>query len=359
MSAEKISTVQGFLLSLNVILSTIVLLVPSEIIIQSGRNAWISIIFASFFIIIIHYLVFKLSCQFSNQNLIRDCISIFGDILGRLILIPFILINIQLTILIMYESVGFIGMVMPGANRGRIEIWFAITLIGGYLSYKGIETILRVNGFGIVIIFFSILIIGLGDYRMIDFNYLRPLEIDLKQIVRGSLLPLHWFLIIPNLFLVFKPFFKDKAKAIKVSLLGNLVSMIVITILLVITIGVFGSEIGGSLQYSFYSLSKLSISGLEVNVFVAWIMATMIKVGIYYFTCLYLIKEWFKLDSYKKLIVPFMLFTISFGYFQTDIYYLKTLFIHIITISIFIIEVPFLLLMILGYLFKNKSKSNL
>ncbi|OCL28550.1 hypothetical protein U472_01305 [Orenia metallireducens] len=356
MSTKKISNKQAFLLSLNVILTTIVLLVPSEMIMYAGRGAWISIIFASLFILVIHYAVFKLSCQFSNQSLVQDCIDIFGKVLGRLILIPFIMLNIQLTILIIYESVGFVEFVMP--TKGEIGIWIANALIAGYLSYKGIETIMRVNGFAIFTMLSSFFIIISTNYGVIDFARLQPIGVDFKQIVKGSLLPLHWFLIIPNLFLVYKPFFKDKTKTLKVSLLGNLTSMIIISVLLVITVAIFGSQLGGNLEYSFYALSTLSISGLDVTVFLAWIMATMIKVGFYYFTSLYLIKEWFKLSSYKNLILPFMIFTVSLGYFQTDIYYLKTLFIYIITVIIFVVEIPFVLLLIGAYTFKIRKKSN-
>ncbi|PRX31707.1 spore germination protein (amino acid permease) [Orenia metallireducens] len=356
MSTKKISNKQAFLLSLNVILTTIILLVPSEMIMSAGRAAWISIIFASLLILAIHYIVFKLSCQFSNQSLVQDCIDIFGKILGRLILIPFIMLNIELTILIIYESVGFVEFVMP--TKGAMGIWIANALIAGYLSYKGIETIMRVNGFGIFIMLFSIFIIISTNYDLIDFARLQPIVLDFKQIARGSLLPLHWFLIIPNLFLVYKPFFKDKAKVLKISLLGNLTSMVIISVLLATTITIFGSQLGSIIEYPFYTLSTLSITGLDVTVFVAWIMATMIKVGFYYFTSLYLIKEWFKLSSYRSLILPFMIFTVSLGYFQTDIHYLKTLFIYIITIFIFVLEVPFLLLLIGAYLFKNNVKFN-
>ncbi|TDX48440.1 hypothetical protein [Orenia marismortui] len=50
MSEKKISSRQAFLLSLNVVLATILLLVPSEVIKESGVNAWLAIIISGFIV---------------------------------------------------------------------------------------------------------------------------------------------------------------------------------------------------------------------------------------------------------------------------------------------------------------------
>ncbi|WP_018247533.1 GerAB/ArcD/ProY family transporter [Orenia marismortui] len=353
MKKEKISAYQYFWLSTNMLISTIILLIP-KIIIQDGREyAWIVPIVSGSAIAIINYLVLILGCNFSNNIIISDLKNILGPILGRILLIPYIFIIIHTTSMMMYQGVQFASFVMP--SKSEIGFWIMIALLGSYLSYKGIETIARLAQIGVIIISIAVITILIGSYNSITIKWLKPFAINYKKVIRASITPAHWFLIIPNLSLILKPYFKNNKKSIKASLLGNFMGQIITVILFINALTVLGADLTSILKFPFYTLSSLALAGLEVIIFIAWIMGVIIEVGIFYFSSLQLISSFFELKDYRILIPPFLIMITSLGIFQTNIPMSLTKIGYIVPINVLLLEIPFLIIFTLIYLAASKT----
>jgi hypothetical protein len=266
MKKGKISSYQYFWLSTNMIISTIILLIP-KIIIEDGREyAWIVPIVSGSTIAVIHYLILKVGCNFSNRNIIADLKDILGPFIGTILLIPYILLVLHTTSLMMLQGVEFVTFVMP--NKSIVGFWIAIGLLASYLSYKGIETIARMAQFGIIVISMAIITILMLNLLSMNKEWLKPFAINYKKVIAASLTPAHWFLIIPNLSLIFKPYFTDNKRTIRASLLGNLVVQIMIVILFISALTTLGVDLTSALKFPFYTLSTLSLTGLETIIFV-------------------------------------------------------------------------------------------
>ncbi len=349
MKREEINSGQAFWLVVGIIIPTIILLVPRILIHQARQIGWISILISGFIVGLLQYILLKLSFKYSHQNVVADCKSIFGPILGRIIIAPYILVIIAINLYLFYESTSFIGIVMP--NAPILGFWVAIGIIASYLAYSGIETLVRVNEVGmlfLVISVFFILIVNIkGAFAGLD--HLKPVFIKYKPLVRASIVPAHWFILVPNIFLVLKPFFKNVDKTIKASLLGNLFSQFLVLILVIFSITLLGFKLINYLVFPFYTLSRLSIQGLEIVVFVAWIAGGMVKIGIYYFSSVNLIAEWFDLKDYKKIIVPFSIIIIALTILGNAISLTTATIEYIVIGFLFTVEIPTLFFLICTY----------
>lgn len=353
MKKEKISPFQYFWLSTNMIISTIILLIP-KIIIEDGREyAWIVPIVSGSTIAVIHYLILKVGCNFSNKNIIADLKEILGPFIGTILLIPYILLVLHTTSLMMLQGVEFVTFVMP--SKSIIGFWLAIGLLASYISYKGIETIARMAQFAIIIMFTAILTIVILNLLSMNKEWLKPFSINYKNVITASLTPAHWFLIIPNLSLIFKPYFTDNKRTIRASLLGNLVAQIMIVLLFISALTTLGADLTSALKFPFYTLSALPLAGLEIIIFIAWMTGVILEVGIFYLASLELISSLFKLKDYRILVIPFFIINTSMGIFQSEI---PAVFKHIgymVPINVLLLEIPFLIIVISIYLIENKK----
>jgi len=334
------------------IISTIILLIP-KIIIQDGREfAWIVPITSGLGIAVIHYLVLKLGCNFSNENIITDIKRILGPVIGTIVAFPYILLILHTATLMMLQGVEFVTFVMP--RKSTVGFWIAVGLLASYLSYKGIETIARMAQIGIIIISIAVLTIVILNSPNINKEWLKPFAVDYKKVIVASLTPAHWFLIIPNLSLIFKSYFTDNKRTIRASLLGNLIGQIMIVTLFISALTIFGVDLTSTLKFPFYTLSSLPLAGLEIIIFVAWMTGVILEVGIFYLASLELISSLFRLKDSKILVIPFFIASTSLGIFQSGIPAILKHIGYMVPINVLLVEIPFLLIVMVIYLIGNK-----
>ncbi|GAB6137223.1 GerAB/ArcD/ProY family transporter [Halanaerobaculum tunisiense] len=350
MQENKITATQVFWISITIILGTIILIVPRVIVQHGKQSGWIAILIAGFSIGVIHYIVLKLSCNFSQQSILWDFQKIFGSYLGRILILPYMLMIIEINIYLLIQSTSLIGAVMP--EMPMVSLWIGISILASYLVYTGIETIARVNKIGIIIMVLSIIII-LGfnlKESLAGVNNLRPILVNPKNMVKAAIIPAHWFILIPVILLVFKPFFKDNNRVIKASLAANLSCQLIIILLVVTAVSVLGVNLTTTLAFPFYNLSRLPISGLEIIIFVAWITGAIIKIAIFYYSFIKLLANWCELQDYKVLISPVAILITALTMYSTQMSLVSQTLKYAVTGFLLLIELPTLLLLSLGYL---------
>ena len=72
-----------------------------------------------------------------------DSKKLFGNILGRILILPYLLTIISINIYLLLESVSFIALVMPYTSV--LGLLIGINILVVYLIYNGIEVLARIN----------------------------------------------------------------------------------------------------------------------------------------------------------------------------------------------------------------------
>lgn len=73
------------------------------------------------------------------------------------------------------------------------------------------------------------------------------------------------------------------------------------------------------MDFPFYALTKLTTTGNEIVIFVIWLIATTIKLAIFYFASVFSVAEWSKINNYKNIIIPVSFLLTIMSIFNFDI----------------------------------------
>jgi hypothetical protein len=297
----------------------------------------------------LNHLFLTLGCNFSNKSIVDDSKEIFGKILGKVILLPYIAVLIITNLFLLVFSTGYIQFVMEKASG--VGLWIAISILVGYLSYSGIETIARSNTIGSFILLVGIVIIILTTPLVITINLdnLKPLIFSFKKVIAGGLYPARLFFYHSVILIVLKPYFSKKRGAIKAIGLSNLIIQIVVSILVILLVATFGKELAVTLNFSFHNLSDLSLAGVETITFVIWILGNILKIGIFNFAAVKLIANLFELKDYRKIVIPFTFSILALTVYSTDIRLPGSDTKYFVIGALLTVSLPTILLLILAY----------
>ncbi|WP_027339593.1 GerAB/ArcD/ProY family transporter [Halonatronum saccharophilum] len=349
---EKIGRSQLFWLVINIIVATIILIVPRDLVEQGEQFGWVGIIIAGIIMFIIQAIILKLSFEFSSDGITSDFKELFGKVLGKLISLMYIVAIVYFVYFVIYQGVTFLVFSMPYMPSAMF--WVGIGVIAAYLAWTGIENIVRVNKLGMIIVVTSIVVIIVVNIREINFEYLRPMVWDTNRALRSSILASGWFMQPIFVILVLKPYLKSKKIALSRSLYANLFSQLIITILTLSTIMTLSSDLTSQLFFPFFNMARLALQGSEVVIIIAWILGISLKVGIYFFIVLKGIEEVFNLNDYKLLVIPFAIALVSSVWYNTRIRVPDLYFAVNAASTLFLLHYPLLIIILLGYFIKRK-----
>ncbi|WP_018249515.1 GerAB/ArcD/ProY family transporter [Orenia marismortui] len=354
--SEKISELEFFWLGIAVILPTIVITAPNIVIQECGGAGWASIIAAGLSMGLLNHLFLTLGCNFSNKSIIGDSKEMFGPLLGKIILIPYILVLIMTNIMLLIFSTGYITFVMEESSI--TAFWIAISVLVAYLSSKGIEVIARSNTIGSFLLLTGTIIILLTTplVTTLKLSRLKPLIFNFKRIIAGSLYPARLFFYHSVILIVLKPYFNNKKRVIKAVGFSNLVIQILVSVLVIFLVGIFGRNLASILNFSFHNLSDLSLSGVEVITFVIWILGNVLKMGIFNFVTVKLIADCFELKDYKRVVIPFTLLILTLTIYSSGISLPGLVTKYFVIGVLTTVSLPTILLLTLAYAIANRNK---
>ncbi len=356
---EEISAKDIFYFTITIVLPTLILLVATSLSSASQQMGWISLIISGSIIGILQYILLKLSLNFSNNSVINDCKVLLNPFIANILIMLYLVVLTLDSGLVLVQIVQYIKYVIPEIDYA--STYYIVSLLPVYLLYKGIEVFARVNKIGILL-FFTMLLLVIGfiilDFKLTNFNHLLPIVIDAKTLIKGSIIPASWFILIPSLLLMLKPYCSDKNKFIRNSLLGNLLIQVIVIILFIISIATLGVNLASTLSYPFYSITKLIAIGMEVIVFLVWIMAAILKLAIFYFVAVKGYSDYFSLKDYKIIIIPFAILISSLTLFQYEDILLEGILFQITfgeAVFIYLIIIISLIVLYLYHSLKNKQ----
>lgn len=257
---------------------------------SAGVDAYFSVIIGGI-IGILNLLLFMYIFNYKRDISIRDKIIIlFGKKFGFVINLIICILFFTICLFSMYNLINFIvSQFLAETPMLIIGILFSLVII--YINIKGIEVMSRVI-FIILTINISLFFIAvLGLIPHFDFYNLKPvLEFGMKRPLIGSLYlltmntaPIYLLLIIPKNNII------QNEKVNKWLFVSYIISIIIILIALILTLGTLGIHLASIYQYPEYIIFKRInlfsiLDRIENIIIIQWIFGlyTMVSVTVYY-----------------------------------------------------------------------------
>ena len=303
----------------NAISARIFLNFPRVIIEGAGNAGWIQIIYASLLVLLIFSMICRLYSNFQGKDLI-DIGEYIGGSLGRIIVglpIIFILVLIGSIMLREYsENMKIIS--LPISPISFVMLFFCAGMITG--AYLGLEAIVRFHAIVVPIILAAYVFILLGVSKYYDVSNFYPiLGTGARAILlKNGFLKISLYAPILYLFLMI-PFLKTHKNFKTAGFAGIGLCAFLFTISALSYIAVFPYNIGLEQFLPTFELARLIDYGkffqrIESIFLLSWATTGLMYLSVILFFLAYTVKQTFKLEYYKPLILPLcvIIFCISF-----------------------------------------------
>lgn len=304
----KISGYQLFWLIFTMEFGMTAIFTLSPAVFLSKQDAWISVIFATLITLCTTYAAVKLSLLYPEQTFIQSSQTILGKWLGKFILIPYFVMWLTVTGVILREFADFVFITL----FTQTPLWTIILIMlsaAVYATYSGgLRSIARsgeiigpVTAAGSILIFI---------FSVKDWDWLRLLPVyyntGFMPILLGSLTPAS-FLAESFMVVMLVAFMKKPQQLMSSSLLGVAAASIALLAMTMIVIMVFGPNLPAKFIYPLYSIvSYISvmefIQNIDVIIVLLWIISIFIKLSLYLFITSYGTAQLFRIQKWRRTI---------------------------------------------------------
>lgn len=235
---------------------------PRLIYLEVQQDAWLSIIIALLFILLVVFSMFRILDQYDNADILSIQVDIFGKWIGKLFG----------TIYIVYFAVALISVFILYIEVVQIYIFPEISnlvlglLLTSLIIYSVLGGIRVMVGVSFIFFFLSIWVLFLliDPALQMDITHFRPMfQASFTELMQGAYATSYTFMGFEILFLLY-PFIQNKEKAKKPVYIAILFSAAVVLVTTVISIGFFSSQQMETREWAVLNLFKMqSIPFLE------------------------------------------------------------------------------------------------
>lgn len=272
------------------------------------QNTWV-VLLVGFTIMLLLLLVYtSLNKKFPDRSLIEINNELYGRYLGKAISVLYIWYFWYIVAANFRFTADFFATYL--FSETDISVFIVIlAIICTYAIKKGIEVIARVSFvLGILTITIAILITVLTIKEIRLANFLPLFEINSKVFIQGTNL----MISIPFgeivVFLMFFPYVNDIKQVKKSAFMGLIIGGIFFLTVILRNIAVLGN-IGSIHFFPSYQVARLVnvgefITRIEILIALVLIFNEFVKICIMYYATVLSIAQFFKLRSYKSLVIP-------------------------------------------------------
>ncbi|MEC5423746.1 GerAB/ArcD/ProY family transporter [Virgibacillus sp. C22-A2] len=248
--------------------------VPSILFMNARQDAWISIIIAFIYIVVVLLVMFLILNQYENADIFGIQVDIFGNWLGKMLG----------TVYIIYFAIALLSILITYIEVIKVFIFPELNnfIMGLLLLSLVVYTVL--GGFrvivGICFIFFMlthwILFLLIEPALKMELTHFQPLfQASFTELMEGAKSTSYTFTGIEILFLVY-PFIQNKEKVKIPVLLAAFWTMLIVTLTTVISMGFFAPEQLERREWPVLTLFKIQtfsfIERLDYVVVAEWMM---------------------------------------------------------------------------------------
>jgi spore germination protein KB len=304
----KISGYQLFWLIFTMEFGMTAIFTLSPAVFLSKQDAWISIIIATLIALATTFVAVKLSLLYPEKTFIQSSQLILGKWLGKIILVPYFVMWISVTGVILREFADFVYITLFSSTPLWSIILIMLIAVVYATSSGGLKSIARsgeiigpVTALGSILIFF---------FSVKDWDWLRLLPVysntGFVPILKGSFTPAS-FLAESFMVVMLVAFMKTPKRVMSSSLLGVAAASIAVLSMTLIVIMVFGPNLPAKFIYPLYSIvSYISvmefIQNVDVLIVLLWIISIFIKLSLYMFITSYGTAQLFHIKKWKRTI---------------------------------------------------------
>lgn len=302
-----------FFIICNIQIGVGILGVPKYIFMESKQDAWISVLIAIAFMLLVLYVIFLILNQYKNADLFGIQVDIFGRWIGKILGTLFIVyfLNVAMSVLLTYVHVIQL-FIYPTMSSFLMGLLLLSLVVYGILG--GIRVIV-----GITFIFFIltpwILIFLYDPISRMEMTHFQPMfQTSIKNLLKGARKTTYTFLGFEILFIIY-PFIQNKSKAKLSTFFGVIFTGLVVFATTVISIGYYSpqdfSKIDWPVLQLFKSISYPLLERFDYIVVVEWMLLTIPTIMLSMWVVTYGTKRLFKVKQKTMLyIISIILLTI-------------------------------------------------
>lgn len=305
---SKITSKQFMIFIITAQIGVGVLTLPSALAKETGHDGWISVVLTGFLSTIVLLCIMTLLKRYSDKSIIEINKLIFGKYLGTINNLIIISYCVFTEGFLLRDVVFAVQMTLLKFTPEPILI-FLVAFPTVYLCWYGIKNYCR---YGSIIIFLLFIILIIYSLTIKDFRItsLKPMGYaGITSITKGIGVSIFSYLGI-ELAAIFYPNITDKEKSLKYAILGNLVSGVFFTAVVLITTGVFGENLLKHLVDPLINIPRIVripyIERIDIYFIIIWLPVMGESGRAYFIAAFHCIKKVF---NFQKSGLPYAVFT--------------------------------------------------
>lgn len=258
----RIRAFQLFFIMLAIQIGVGILGVPRYIFEESRQDAWVSILIAFVYMLIVLWTMFTILNQYENADIFGILVDVFGKSFGKLMGTIYLLFFAAelLSILLSYVQViqVFIFPTMPATLMGLLLLILVVyTVLGGIRVVVGLVYIF-------VLLSLWVLLLLYDPVTRLEFAHFQPMfDASITDLLKGARTTTYTFLGLEILFVIY-PFIGNKKNAKLPVYLGVSASALLVLVATVISIGYYSPNDFHLMDWPVLSLFKsVSFSFME------------------------------------------------------------------------------------------------
>lgn len=269
------------------------------------QDAWIAMLVGGMLAMVLTLLVVRLCVLHPGQSLFEFSQALLGKWLGRVIVLPYLVVWFFLNAAALRLFGDFIHLIMLD-NTPVWLIMLLIVILMTYLTYSvgitGIGRFCEIVGPIIV----STLLLGFS-LNIIDvkWDYIKPVIRDFgwAATLKHSILPAS-FLGESFIFFSILPFMEHPRKAYSRSLIAVGMATVLVFLATLMVLLVFGPDVSAKLRFPYFMLVRSInildfIQNIDIFVIFIWIFGLFARLSLYLFITSYEAARWFHVKNWR------------------------------------------------------------
>lgn len=307
-SKEKISDYQGLMLVIAGAIGNIFVVIALPASIHAGRDAWLSVLLAYFIATIDGILLIYLGRRFPQKTFVQYLPIVLGKFIGKLVGLFYILAFWILTPLIMTEIMELMRFFLRFTPMIYINVLLSILI--AYAMGRGFEVVARTAELFVVIMIIILILVFCVSARDVDIENILPMfENGIMPILKSQIILLPYAFETVLFMALWLPCLRKISESKRVLIIGMAISGGILTLLVIITTGIFGAELLKRIVYPSFHLARYILignflAGFEAIFMILWMFSSYLQLLTFYYPSVVGLAQWLNLKDYKPLIIP-------------------------------------------------------
>jgi spore germination protein KB len=305
----KISPLQAMGLMVGFVLGSAILIIPSAIAVSAKQDAWLSMIVATLAGLGLIAVYTSLAMKFPGQTFVQYSETILGKFIGKIAGLILIWFALHLGSLVVRDSGElFNNTFLP--NTPMVVVNGITVLLVALAVRQGLEVFTRVNDMVFPLVVFILFMLTMLAIPNTDIRRFMPvLENGVKPVIAGSLSAIGFPFAETIVFSMILPYINEPQKTKRTFILGGLAGGLLLTMVILRTIGVLGQVATARLWYSAIDGVRMInlfdfIQRVESVIIINWVFFIFIKITVCFYAFVLGLAQWLNLKDYKLLVLP-------------------------------------------------------